>query len=325
MNFARKIGTTCAALAALIAGGADAQGYPQRPVRLIVPFAAGGTTDAVGRFLAQYLGERLGQIVVVDNRPGGGGTVGANAAARSPADGYTLLMGSAESFGMTPSEAKRLPYNPERDLVPIVMVVRAPNVFAVHPSLPVRSIKELVAVAKAHPGKLHYGTPGVGTNVHLIGELFKHRYQIDLVHVPYKGGGAAVTDAVSGQIEVLLSGTVTIAPRAQAGQLRALAITGSTRAPIMPGVPTMKEAGVNDFVLGPLFGLFAPAGTPPEAIERVARDAIAASRTPELRKRYADVGMEEVEPLTGDAFGRHMRSEVQRWREMAAVAGIKEE
>jgi tripartite-type tricarboxylate transporter receptor subunit TctC len=155
--------------------------------------------------------------------------------------------------------------------------------------------------------------------------LFKHRYQIDMVHVPYKGGGAAVTDAVSGQIEVLLSGMVTIAPRAQAGQLRALATTGAARAPIMPGVPTMQEAGVNDFVLGPLFGLFAPAGTPPEALERVARDAIAASRTPELKKRYADVGMEVVEPLTGDAFGRHMRSEVQRWREIAAVAGIKED
>ena len=259
----------------LVTSVAWAQGYPNRPVRLIVPFAPGGATDALGRVLAAGLSERLGQQMVVENRSGGGGTVGAEAGARAPADGYTVLMGSAESFGMTENTRKRLAYQPEKDLVPVVMVARAPNAFIVHPSVPISNANELVAFAKANPAKIRYGSPGIGSNPHLIGELFAERHGITLVHVPYKGGGAGIADVVSGQIEMLVTSYATAASRVKAGQVRALALTGAARTPLMAEVPTMAEAGVSDFVLGALFGLFVPNGTPREPIERLARETAA--------------------------------------------------
>jgi tripartite-type tricarboxylate transporter receptor subunit TctC len=302
---------------ALLACAAHAQTYPQRPVKLVVPFAAGGTTDAVGRLLAHSLGERLGQQVVVENRGGGGGTLGSEAAARSTADGYTLLLASAETFGLTDADAKRLNYNPDKDLVPVAMVARAPNVFVVNPAVKAATLQELIELARANPGKLRYGSPGIGTNVHIIGEMFKRRFDLDMPHVPYKGGGAAIND--------VLGGLATAAPRARAGQLRALAVTGAKRTPLMPDVPTMAEAGVNDFVLGPLFGVLAPAGTPRDALGRLERDVVATVQAPDFKQRLVDVGAEEVEPLTGEAFGRYIRAEAQRWREMAALAGMKGE
>jgi len=308
----------------LWAAVAWAQGYPNRPVRLIVPFAPGGATDALGRVLAAALGERLGQQMVVENRSGGGGTVGAEAGARAPADGYTVLLGSAESFGMTENTRKRLAYQPERDLVPVVMVARAPNAFIVHPSLPLHNVNDLVGFAKANPGKIRYGSPGVGSNPHLIGELFAERHGVTLVHVPYKGGGAGIADVVSGQIEMLVTSYATAASRVKAGQVRALVLTGAARTPLMPDVPTMAEAGVQDFVLGALFGLFVPSGTPKEPLERLARDATAVTASADFRKRMVDIGQEVTEPVQGDAFGRVMRQEVARWRELAANAGVQD-
>jgi tripartite-type tricarboxylate transporter receptor subunit TctC len=322
MTLARFI---LAALGLVLGAAAFAQTYPQRPVRMIVPFAAGGTTDAVGRVLAHYLGERLGQQVVVDNRPGGGSTIGSEAVARATADGYTVLFNSQETYGITEADMKRLTYNPQKDLVPVAMVARAPNAFVVHPSVKATSTKELIELARANPGKLRYGSPGIGTNVHIIGEAFKQRFKIDMVHVPYKGGGQAINDVVSGQIEVLIGGAATVAPRVRAGQVRGLALTGGTRAAIMPDVPTMAEAGVSDFVLGPLFGVFVPAGTPAAVTERLAREIVAVTKLPEFKKRLTDIGAEEVEPLIGEAFGRYMLEEVRRWREMAAAVGIKGE
>jgi len=308
----------------LWAAVAWAQGYPNRPVRLIVPFAPGGATDALGRVLAAALGERLGQQMVVENRSGGGGTVGTEAGARAPADGYTVLLGSAESFGMTENTRKRLAYQPERDLVPVVMVARAPNAFIVHPSLPLHNVNDLVGFAKANPGKIRYGSPGVGSNPHLIGELFAERHGVTLVHVPYKGGGAGIADVVSGQIEMLVTSYATAASRVKAGQVRALVLTGAARTPLMPDVPTMAEAGVQDFVLGALFGLFVPSGTPKEPLERLARDATAVTASADFRKRMVDIGQEVTEPVQGDAFGRVMRQEVARWRELAAKAGVQD-
>jgi tripartite-type tricarboxylate transporter receptor subunit TctC len=304
---------------------AQGENYPQRPVKMIVPFAAGGVTDSVGRVVAHYLGERLGQQVVVENRGGGGGTVGSEAAARSTPDGYTLLFGSAESFGLTYPDAKRLNYDPEKDLTPVAMIARAPNVFVVHPTVKAATIKELVELARANPGKLRYGSPGVGSNGHIIGEMFKDRFHIDMIHVPYKGGGAGINDVVSGQIELLIAGSATAAPRIRSGQVRGLAVTGAARLPIIPNVPTMDEAGVSDFVLGPLFCVFAPAGTPPEVIARLEREIVALVGSPEFKQRLIDLGAEEVEPLTGAAFGHYIRAEVQRWREMAVPAGFKKE
>jgi tripartite-type tricarboxylate transporter receptor subunit TctC len=312
-------------LLAIVASVGEAQTYPQRPVRMIVPFAPGGTTDALGRVLAHALGERLGQQVVVENRPGGGGTLGAEAGARAAPDGYTLLLGSAEAFGMTEGTRKRLAYNPDKDLVPVVMVARAPNVFIVHPSVPVATVPELVSYAKANPGKLRYGSPGIGSNPHLIGELFANRFDIVLTHVPYKGGGAGIGDLVSGQIEMLVTGIATAAGRIKAAQVKAIVMTGGARSPQRPEVPTMAEAGVNDFVLGALFGVFVPVGTPREPVERLARELPAVMQAAQFRKRVIDIGQEVTEPLAGEAFGRVMRAEAARWRELATMAGVKEE
>jgi tripartite-type tricarboxylate transporter receptor subunit TctC len=311
-------------LLALIALTAHAQ-YPQRAIRLIVPFAAGGTTDALGRVLAVFMGERLGQQVVVENRPGGGGTLGPEVAARSTPDGYTLLLGSAEAFGMTEGMRKRLAYNPERDLIPVTMVARAPNIFIVHPSVPVKTVAELVDYAKANPGRVRYGSPGIGSNPHLIGELFASRFKLNLVHVPYKGGGAGIADVQSGQIEMLITGIATASGRVKAGQVRALAVTGAARTPLLPEVPTLAELVGDEFVLGALFGVFTPPGTEAPVNERLARELSAIARNADFRKRLVDIGQETTEPLTGDAFGKVIREEAARWRDLAAMAGVKED
>ena len=312
-------------LIALFPGLGFSQGYPNRAVRMIVPFAPGGTTDGLGRVMAVYLSERLGQQVIVENRPGGGGTIGAEVGARATPDGYTILLGSAEAFGMTDAMRKRLAYNPDKDLVPVTMMARSPNVFIVHPSMNISSLAELVAFSKANPGKIRYGSPGIGSNPHLIGEVFASRAGVQLTHVPYKGGGAGIADVVSGQIEMLVTGVVTSSARVKAGQVKPLVITGSARTPLMPEVPTMAEAGMQDFVLGALFGVFVPAGTPAEAVERLGRELPQVSALAEYRRRIVDIGQEVTEPLAGEAFGRVIRAEAARWRELANMAGVRDE
>jgi tripartite-type tricarboxylate transporter receptor subunit TctC len=312
-------------LLALVAFNSQAQPYPNRAVRMIVPFAPGGTTDGLGRVMAVSLSERLGQQVIVDNRPGGGGTIGAEVGARAAPDGYTILLGSAEAFGMTDAMRKRLAYNPDKDLVPVTMMARSPNVFIVHPSLNVNTLKQLIEHARQNPGKIRYGSPGIGSNPHLIGEVFASRAGVQLTHVPYKGGGAGIADVVSGQIEMLVTGVVTSSARVKAGQVRPLVITGAARTPLMPEVPTMAEAGMQDFVLGALFGVFVPQGTPAEAVERLGRELPQVSAGAEYRKRIVDIGQEVTEPLAGEAFGRVIRNEAARWRELANMAGVKDE
>jgi tripartite-type tricarboxylate transporter receptor subunit TctC len=311
-------------LFALAPFAAQSQGYPQRAVKMIVPFAAGGLTDGLGRVVALYLAERLGQPVVVENRGGGGGTVGTEAAARSTPDGYTMLLGSLEGYGMTNADAKRLNYNPEKDLAPIALVARAPNVIIVHPSVKANTIKELIELARANPGKIRYASPGIGSNPHIIGERLKQRFNIDIVHVPYKGGGAGINDLISGQIEMMFAGVVTSAGHIKSGKARGLGITGTVRVPMIPDVPTMAEAGVSDFALGPILGTWTPAGAPAEAIARLTQEVVAVKKLPEFRKRLADLGYELSEDLTGAAFGSYMVAEAKRWRDMAAAAGLKD-
>ncbi len=310
------------ALLGFLAFGATGQG---RPIRLIVPFAAGGTTDLVSRLVGAQLAERLGQPVVVENRPGGGGTLGADVAAKATPDGHTLVMGSLESYGMTPTAAKRLPYNPETDLAPIALVAFAPSVLAVHPSVPVRAMKEFIDYARANPGRIRYGIIGIASNTHLTGELLRQRLSIDIIAVPYKGGGPALIDAVSGQTEAIIAAASTLAPRLKSGELRALGLTNAKRLALLPYVPTMEEAGIHDVVMGAVLGLFATAGSPPPVLQRIAAETVEIVKLPDMRNRFRDLGIEEVEPLTGAAFGDYMRKEARRWREIASVANIKED
>jgi tripartite-type tricarboxylate transporter receptor subunit TctC len=296
-----------------------------RPMRLIVPFAAGGTTDLVSRLVAVQLAERLGQAVAVENRTGGGGVVGADAATKAAPDGHTLVMGSLETYGMTPTAQRRLPYDPERDLAPIALVAFAPSVLAVHPSLPIRTMKDFIDYARANPGKIRYGTVGLASNTHLTGELLKQRLGIDIINVPYKGGGPALIDAVSGQTEAIIAAASTVAPRVRGGELRVLGVTSAKRLPLLPDVPTMDESGIADVVMGAVLGLFATAGSPAPMLDRVAREATEIVKLPDIRNRFRDLGIVEVEPLTGAAFGDYMRREARRWREIATVAGVKEE
>jgi tripartite-type tricarboxylate transporter receptor subunit TctC len=296
-----------------------------RPIRLIVPFAAGGSTDVVSRLVAAPLAERIGQTIVVENRPGGGGVIGADAAAKAAPDGHTLVTGSLETFGLTPTAAKRLPYNPEKDLAPIVLVAFVPSVLAVHPSLKLSSMKDFIDYARANPGKIRYGTVGIATNTHLTGELLKQRLKIDIVNVPYKGGGPALIDAVSGQVEAIIAGAATLAPRVKSGELRGLGLTSSKRMPLIPDVPTMDEQGIRGVESGAVLGFFATAGSPAPLLERIAKETTAVLERPEIKARWRDLGVEEIEPISGAAFGEYMRKEAQRWREIATVANVKEE
>jgi len=325
----RRSRDTALAIAATLAFASCAvfaqQSYPQRPIRMIVPFAAGGTTDTIGRFIARDLGERLAQSVVVENRGGGGGTVGSEVAAHSQADGYNILLASAETFGMTDGILKRLNYNPEKDLTPVTMISRAPNTITLHPSVKANTLKELIEFARANPGKLRYGSPGIGSNPHLIGELFKSRFKLDITHIPYKGGGNGILDVVSGEIEMIVTGINTAAPRVKSNQLRSLAITGNSRSPLLPGVPTMAEAGADDFVLGALFGIYVPGGTPPAPIARLQRELAIIAGAPDFRNRLIEVGQEPTETLQGETFGNYMLGEARRWRELARAAGVKDE
>ena len=311
-----------ALLAAPIAATAQAQNYPQRPVRMIVPFGAGGSYDSIGRFFANYLGERLGQRVLVENRGGGGGTVGSEAAARAAPDGYTLLFTSLSTWGITSADAKRLTYSPEKDFTPLAIVGSSANSFVVHPSVTAASVKELIELVRANPGKLRYCSPGVGSGPHIIGELFRHRFKLNIQHVPYRTGGLGIIDLLSGQIEMCISGISTVASRVRSGQLRALAVIGAARSALLPEVPTMAEAGVGDFVFEIIFGMLAPAGVAPEIVARVTREIVAVTQLPEFRSRLVELGSDPAETLTGEAFGRFMAGEARRWREISALGGM---
>jgi len=312
------------AAAGLLAGAQAWAVYPDRPVRLIVPFPPGGASDQVGRALAQYLGQRLGQTVVVENRGGAGGAIGVAAAAQAAPDGYTLLLGMAESFGIAENLTPGQSTPAIRDFAPIALVTRIPSVFVVNNQVPAKTLMAFVKLAKSQPGRYHFGSPGTGTNVHLIGEMLKARYGLDIVHVPYKGGSPALTDLLGGQIEMMPSAVAAVAPRIKDGSLRALAVTSAGRSPMLPEVPTMAEAGVADFVVGGWFGVLARAGTPQEAVAKLEREVEAVTRMPEFKERMAAIGG-EGNALAGRAFGDFIAAETARWRGIIKTAGIKAE
>lgn len=313
-----------AALAAPLSLPAQIQDYPVKPVRLIVPFPPGGGNDTIARLIGQKLAPVLGQQVIVDNRPGAGGTIGAELAAKSAPDGYTLFLAGVASHGINPNLRKKLPYDPVRDFHGVSLIASAPLLVVVHPSLPVASIKQLVALARAKPGAINYASNGIGGSSHLAVELFKMTTGTDMVHIPYKGLSSALTDLISGQVQLMFSSAVAMLPQVKAGKLRAIAMTGAKRSPAIPEIPTVAEAGVPGYETGSWYGIVAPAKTPRPVIERLGREIAAITRSPEISGRLTE---EAVIPIgsSPEEFDAHIKRELARWAQVIARAKIVEE
>ena len=301
---------------------AAAQDYPSKPVRVIIPFPPGGVNDTVGRLVATQLSTRLGKQFIVDNRGGAGGTVGTELAANAPKDGYTLLVVSL-AHTVNPWLYK-LPYDPIKAFAPIAIVASAPNVIVVHPSLPVHSLKELVDMARQQPGKLQYASAGVGSFMHLGGELFKLAAGVDLLHVPFRGAGPAMIDIVGGHTKVAFATTITAPPFIRDGKLKALGVGAAARSPALPDVPTVSEAGVPAYEVANWIGLVAPAGTPQPIIDKLSREIAAIQDAPEVKQQFASEGAEVVR-MSPPAFGTYMATETAKWERVVKEGGIKAE
>jgi tripartite-type tricarboxylate transporter receptor subunit TctC len=295
--------------------------WPTKPIKLIVPFPAGGGTDAFARPLAAYLSQQLGQQFYIDNRGGAGGTIGAEIAAKSPPDGYTFLVGAVHHT-IAESVYSKLPYSLERDLVPVTLVSIVPNVVVVYPNVPINSITELIAFAKANPNKLNYGSAGNGTSHHLAPELFKTMTGVQLNHVPYKGAGPAMQDLVAGQVDLMFDGMGSSAPQIRGGKLKALAVTTATRSPAFPDVPTMQEAGVPGYEVTSWYGLWAPAGTPPDVVKRLQEEVAKAMQRPEIKEIWAQQGSGPG-GNTPEQFGAFVKTEVIKWAKVVKDANVR--
>lgn len=306
----------------VVAGSAVAQSWPNRSVRLISPFAPGGGADITSRALAQKLTVALGQQVIVDNRGGAGGMLGVDLAAKSPPDGYTLVLGTIGPIAINPSLLSKMPYDPLKDLAPISQAAVAVNVLVVHPSLPAKSVKELVAIAKARPTDLNYGSSGSGAADHLAGELFNAMVKVKMTHIPYKGGAPAMLDLVSGNVQLVFSTLSTATAAIDGGKVRALAVAGSKRFEGMPDLPTMSEAGLKGFEVNNWYGLFAPAGTAKDIIAKANAETVKALAAPDVKKRLMDAGIIAVSS-SPEGFSSYIRAETAKWGKVIKEAGIK--
>lgn len=319
--FALFVATT-ALIAPQVAG---AQTWPTKPIRLVVPYTAGGSSDFVGRIMAQKLSEGLGQPVTVDNKPGVAGIVGTDIVAKSAPDGYTLALVGMTTHAANPSLYKALPYDPVKDFAPISVAIVSPLVLVVYPGLPVNSVQELIAYAKANPGKVNFGSAGVGNTLHLAGELFKSSAGIDIVHVPYKGASAALNDLLGGRIQMMIDLVQTPLPHIQAGKLRALGVTSTTRIPMLPDVPTIAESGLPGFEFATWIGIAAPAGTPKAIVDRVHAEMVKALAMPDVKEAFAKQGMVPAPSASPEAFARQINAEKARIATLAKNAGIQPE
>ena len=299
-----------------------AQDYPRKPVRVIAPFAPGGATDLLARLVSQKLSERWGQSVIIDNRTGAGGHIGAEVAARSPPDGYTLLVaGAPHAIGM--SLYKKLAYDLAKDLAPISNLATYPSAIVVHPSLPVRSVKDLMTLARARPGQLNFGSAGSGSPNHLAIELFKTMAKVSMVHVPYKGGsGQMVGDLLAGQVQLASMGLPPAMPYVKTGRLRVIAVTGARRSPLLPDSPTVAEAGLPGFDVTSWYGMFGPAALPRELVGKVNADIAAALATADMKERLASSGADPA-PTTPEELGKLVREEITKWAKVVAESGAK--
>ena len=301
---------------------ATAQQYPAKPIRIVVPFPAGGIADLFARVIGQKFYEAWGQPVVVDNRPGAGGNIGAEIVAKSPADGYTLVMGSIGTHSVNVSLFSKLAFDPVRDFAPVALVMEAEGLLVLHPSVPAKSVKELIALARARPGQVAYASAGHGTAGHLSGELFKSMAKVNMVHVPYKGNVPAITDLMAGQTSLLFATMPTVLPQVQAGRLKALAVTSSTRSPAAPELPTVAEAALPGYSVTNWIGLFAPAGSPRDIVSKLNGETIRIMQAPDIRKRLANEGA-KFTAKTPEEFGAFVRSEIAKWAKVVKEAGIR--
>jgi len=314
----------CAALAVTTAGAAFAQaGYPSKPVRMVVPSSAGGGTDIVARIMAPELSKRLGQQVVIDNRPGAGTMIGLEVAAKSPPDGYTLLMGLS-TLAINSALYKKVPYDPVRDFAPITQAVSSASIIVVHPSIPVKTLKELIAFARARQGQLNYASAGTGTYPHMTMELFLSMAKLKMMHIPYKGTGPAMIDMVAGQVATMAATILTGMPQIRAGRLRPLGITSAARSPIVPDIPTVAEAGLPGYESVQWYGMLAPARTPRDIITRLHGEATRVLQQPEIKARFAGDGADPV-GSTPEEFTHYIQSELTKWAKVAREAGIQPE
>ena len=306
-------------LAAAFALPAFAQ-YPDKPVKIIVSYSPGGFTDTLARIIGQELGKKWNQPVVVENKPGAGGNIGAEFAARSPADGYTLFLAATPTHAVNPSLYRNLTFDPLKDFEPIILLAATPNLLVANPGVPANSVKELVALAKASPARLNYGSTGTGSSVHLQGELFKSAMGIQMTHVPYKGSSQALTDLLSGSVQVMFDNYLFQLPHVKAGKVKALAITAAKRSPALPDVPTMNELGIAGFEMGPWFGLVAPAKTPAAVVRRINTDANAALQSKDVQDKIAGA---EILGGTPQEFGEFIQRELAKWGRIIRELDLK--
>ena len=297
-----------------------AQTYPDRLIKIVVPTSAGGGNDAMARIVGSRLAERLKQPVIIDNKPGGNGAIATEFVAKAPADGYTLIFGYIATHGINPALSK-VNYDPVKDFAPIAEIAEAQGVLVVHPAVKASTVAELIALAKAKPATLTYASAGNGTAPHVSGELFKQLAGIDMLHVPYKGSGPAVTDTLAGQTQVMFPSIVAANQFIKAGKLRALAVTGSKRSPLYPSLPTVAEAGVPGFQITQWYGFFAPAKTPPAVVDRLNKEIVAIMNEPDTKKKFADLGADIVTNTPAE-FGKFVQAEVVRWGKFIKEAKI---
>lgn len=319
MNRALGQGLLAAALLA-VSSFVIAQDYPTRPIRMVVPFAPGGGSDISGRILADGLRQALGQTIVVDNRAGAASTIGADIVSKASPDGYTMLLGNI-SMAFNAALYKNLPYDTLRDFAPVSLVVEQPNIMVVHPSLPAKTLAEFIALARATPGKLTYGSAGVGSGTHLAVEMLLQTLKIDMVHVPYKGTGPTLIALLGNEISVFLSTFASALPHVKSGRLRAFGVTSAKRANALPEVPTIAEAGIPGFEYSTWYGLLVPGGTPRAIVDKLNKATTGQLNSPEMRQRYLSQGMEPI-PSTSAAYVARLKSEAEKWAKVVQAAGI---
>jgi len=317
-----KIILLAVSLVAGAAAAADTAQFPVKPIRLVVPFGAGSNTDVLARTVAVRMAEHWSQQVVVDNRPGAGGNIGADLVAKAPPDGYTILMDAVSTHAINPTLYTKLPYDPIKDFAPVTLITSVPNVLVVHPSLPAKNVPELIALAKARPGQLNYASGSTGSAGHLAGELFDSMAGVRMTHIPYKGAAPAVIDLIAGHVSLMFDNLASALPNIKAARVRALAVTTLKRSPLLPALPTISESGLRGFDVSTWFGIFAPAGTPPEIVAKLNAEVVRLLHTAEMRERLALLGAEPIGNKP-EEFAAFIKTEIPKYAKVVKASGAK--